>query len=58
MKMKPAVCEKCGKKLDGFVPEDATDIICFACNEGRGVNERPRTIVRGGGARRAERHQV
>jgi hypothetical protein len=33
MKMKPVVCEKCGKKLDGFVPEDATDIICFACNE-------------------------
>lgn len=30
--MKEAKCEGCGKRL-GFVPADATDILCFKCNE-------------------------
>src|SRR5258708_3800448 len=30
--MKIAICEKCGRKC-GAAPDDATDIICFACNE-------------------------
>lgn len=30
--MKAAICSKCGKKC-GRVPDDATDIVCFACNE-------------------------
>ena len=37
IKSKPAICEKCGKRLLGQVPADATDIICFAC-----VNKEPR----------------
>jgi hypothetical protein len=29
--MKPAICSKCGKAHGGFVPDDAEDIVCFAC---------------------------
>jgi hypothetical protein len=31
--MKAAICSKCGKPTGGYVPEGATDIVCFACNE-------------------------
>lgn len=30
--MKRAICIKCKKHLDSKVPNDATDIICFRCD--------------------------
>jgi hypothetical protein len=30
-----AVCEVCGKKTGGRVPDDATGVTCFQCNEWR-----------------------
>ena len=30
--MKAAVCSKCGKATGGMVPDDATHITCFACD--------------------------
>lgn len=32
MKMKRVVCEKCGKALKHLIPADATDVICFKCD--------------------------
>lgn len=29
--MKIPYCSKCGKRLPGTVPDDATNITCFAC---------------------------
>lgn len=31
--MKQAICHKCGKKLKGQVPDDAEEVICFACDQ-------------------------
>lgn len=31
-KVKQAICSKCGDKLDGMVPDDATDVVCFKCD--------------------------
>jgi hypothetical protein len=33
--MKLAVCELCGKETGGRVPDDATGVTCFQCNEWR-----------------------
>jgi hypothetical protein len=30
--MKRAICSKCGKPLQGKVPDDATEVICFKCD--------------------------
>lgn len=29
---KPAICSRCGQDLGGRVPVDATEVICFACD--------------------------
>lgn len=39
--MKPAICHKCGKDLKRTVPDDATDVTCFACDN-TSVTERER----------------
>jgi hypothetical protein len=30
--MKPAICSKCGKDLKHLVPNDASHVTCFACD--------------------------
>jgi hypothetical protein len=30
---KKAICCKCGKDLEGTVPDDAEEVTCFKCNE-------------------------
>jgi hypothetical protein len=30
--MKPAVCSKCGKRFKHMIPDDAEDVVCFACD--------------------------
>ena len=32
---KPAVCSGCGKKLNGTVPIDVSQVICFECDNKR-----------------------
>jgi hypothetical protein len=32
MKYKTPICHKCGKVLKGKVPDDATEITCFFCD--------------------------
>lgn len=29
--MKTPICYKCGKKMPGQVPDETTEITCFAC---------------------------
>jgi hypothetical protein len=36
---KPAVCGKCGKLLLGSVPIEATEIVCFFCDNPRREDE-------------------
>ena len=33
--MKQAICHKCGKDLKHLVPDDATEVTCFACDNPR-----------------------
>lgn len=50
--MKVAICEKCGK-IVGKVPDDATDIICFKCNE-----EQNEPLQRKANTNRSPNHKV
>lgn len=33
MKMKSAICCRCGNLLEGMVPDDAEAVTCFKCSE-------------------------
>lgn len=41
IKYKSAVCEKCGKRLEGQVPVDATNVTCFACDNPKCTCKQP-----------------
>lgn len=39
--MKRAICSRCGKDLGRLVPDDATHVVCFACDQLPGKGRRP-----------------
>lgn len=44
-KFKTPVCHKCGTKLKGKIPADATDIVCFFCSNPRGEQDDDANII-------------
>lgn len=39
------ICEKCGRRLKGKVSADATQIVCFFCNNPRGEQDDDANLI-------------